>query len=46
MYRPMADNDTKRERLEGALRREWERRPEIVFAYPHGSFLAGGAYGA
>ncbi len=40
----IADDVAKRERFEGTLRLELERRPEIVFAYVHGSFLASGPY--
>lgn len=31
-------------KLTEALRQELEARPEVVFAYLHGSFLAGGPY--
>jgi len=40
----MATDSRERESLVAALQRGLEDRPEIVFAYLHGSFLAGTAY--
>ncbi len=40
----MASEETHRATLITALRHELDARPEIVFAYLHGSFLSGGPY--
>lgn len=40
----MRCDNSAREHLEEAIRHELEARPEIAFAYLHGSFLAGGDY--
>jgi len=40
----MAKDGPERESLVGALQHELEACPEIMFAYLHGSFLAGAAY--
>ncbi len=40
----MASEQGRRASLIATLRRELEARPEIVFAYLHGSFLSGGPY--
>ena len=40
----MAKDGPERQSLIAALQHELEVRPQIVFAYLHGSFLAGGAY--
>jgi uncharacterized protein len=40
----MTKDGPERERLVAALQHELEARPEIMFAYLHGSFLAGAAY--
>lgn len=40
----MASDETHRATVIAALRGELEARPEIVFAFLHGSFRSGGAY--
>lgn len=37
-------DDADRSRIAAELQRRLEARPEIVFAYLHGSFVSGGAY--